>query len=114
MSLPLFARPTPEPYEPRPTFLEQPASASFDGATYDARLDQARLASQLGRVYRVMADGQWRSLTQLKADIRDTYDVDDSEAAVSARLRDLRKSRFGSYVVNRRRVAGGYYEYQVR
>jgi hypothetical protein len=54
-----------------------------------------------------MLDGQWRTLSQI------VLHVGGSEAGVSARLRDLRKQKFGAYTVNGRRRSGGLWEYQV-
>jgi hypothetical protein len=54
-----------------------------------------------------MADGRWRTLGEIQAA------CGGSEAAVSARLRDLRKVRHQSHIVERRRVAGGLWEYRV-
>lgn len=71
-----------------------------DGATYDATQDYARLNKQARRVFNAMSDGMWRTLRQ----IADT--TGDPEASVSARLRDLRKQRFGAHTVEARRVAG--------
>jgi hypothetical protein len=79
----------------------------FDGATYSAEHDQARLATQLEQVRTLMMDGQWRTLQQIGGRVQ------GSEAALSARLRDLRKSRFGGYTVERRRRHGGLFEYRV-
>ncbi len=62
--------------------------AFFDGETYDAKLDQKRLSGQLGKVYDVMKDGRWRTLNEIG-----TATGVGSEAAISARLRDLRKAR---------------------
>jgi biotin operon repressor len=81
---------------------------TFDGPTYNPLLDRDRLTSQLGRVFSLMADGAWRSLAQIQAR------VGGSEAAVSARLRDLRKPRFGGHTVERRRAfIGGLWEYRL-
>jgi hypothetical protein len=79
----------------------------FDGATYSPECDMERLASQLERVKRFMADGRWRTLGEIAARVR------GSEAGVSARLRDMRKPRFGGYSVERRRVDGGLWQYRV-
>ena len=64
---------------------------------------------QLARVQRVMADGKWRTLFELSAA------TNDSQSSVSARLRDLRKSRFGGHTVERRRrsALGGTFEYRL-
>lgn len=82
----------------------------FAGATFDREHDQRRLASLLGRVKDLMSDGKYRTLLQIKAV------VGGSEAGISARLRDLRKEQFGSYLVNRRRRGNpsyGVWEYQL-
>ncbi len=79
----------------------------FDGITYDPDLDHDRLKTLLGRVRELMSDGTWRTL----ADIRQA--CGGSEAGVSARLRDLRKERFGKHRVERRRKTEGLWEYRV-
>jgi hypothetical protein len=65
------------------------------------------LTSQLAKVYRLMRDGRWRTL----GDIRGI--VGGSEAGVSARLRDLRKKRFGGFTVERQRCPDGLWEYRM-
>lgn len=83
----------------------------FDGKTYDPALDGARLNTLLGKVYAVMSDGKWRTLREIQSLTGGT------EASVSARLRDLRKPRFGRHTVERRRrgePSDGIWEYQVR
>lgn len=79
----------------------------FDGATYEPDLDRDRLGRQLSRVLGLMGDGRWRSL----ADI--TRATGAPPASVSARLRDLRKPKFGSYQVERQRLKGGLFLYRV-
>lgn len=82
----------------------------FDGASYDATADEARLTGQLLRVFDAMKDGRWRTLGELHKLTGGT------EASVSARLRDLRKLRFGSHTVNRRargERSQGIFEYQL-
>lgn len=79
----------------------------FDGATYDEQHDGARLRTQLERVRVVMAGGEWHTLAEL------ARRVQGSEAGVSARLRDLRKPRFGGYRVQARRLTRGLWEYRL-
>ena len=83
------------------------SAPSFDGDTYEPARDGMRLAGQLARVRALMADGVWRTLADVAAG------VGGSEAAVSARLRDLRKARFGGLDVQRRHVARGLFQYRV-
>jgi hypothetical protein len=87
------------------------AEFTFDGGTYESPFDRERLTGQWLRVFNVMRDGQWRTLPEIAAATGDR-----SEAAISARLRDFRKERFGSHTVNRRARgdrASGYFEYQL-
>lgn len=82
----------------------------FDGKTYEHEKDHGRLAAQLKRVRELMADEHWRTLAEISAA------VGDPEASVSARLRDLRKGKWGAYTVERRRRGvdvRGLFEYRV-
>lgn len=79
---------------------------SFDGSTYEPALDRRRLTGQLLRVWEVVRNGQWYTLAGLE------ILTGDPQASISSRLRDLRKPRFGGYVVERRRVLGTH-EYRV-
>jgi hypothetical protein len=90
--------------------------ATFDGSTYSPAFDQKRLVTQLGRVYTQMqfsalfTPDRWWTLQEISAQIG------APEASVSARLRDLRKERNGSHVIQRRRrgdPASGVWEYQL-
>lgn len=84
--------------------------ADHDGRTYDPKLDRARLNAQTLRVFNIMIDRRWRTLAEIG---RATC---DPEASVSARLRDLRKEKFGAFRVNRRRrgpYTCGLFEYQL-
>lgn len=81
--------------------------AQFDGPTFDQEQDGGRLSGQLERVRLLMADGAWRTLAEI------AEAVGGSEAGVSARLRDLRKQRFGGRTVERKRIDGGLWAYAV-
>lgn len=82
-------------------------SPHFDGKSYDANLDHARLTKQLDRVRTLMSDGLWRSLSEIAAA------TGDGEASVSARLRDMCKPKHGGLTVERRRFDGGLWKYRV-
>lgn len=73
----------------------------FDGKTYDSTQDRGRLTAQLDDVRKLMLDGAWHTLEQI------ANAVSAPQASVSARLRDLRKDKFGGYTVERERVPGG-------
>jgi hypothetical protein len=79
----------------------------FDGATYNHVRDGARLADQTEAVFNLMCDGKFRTLATI-ADM-----ICAPEASVSARLRDLRKPRFGAHTVNREYLGRGLYQYQL-
>lgn len=85
-------------------------SPAFDGATFDVQKDYVRLTGQLAAVYNVMSDGCWRTLSEIR------NLAGGSEAGISARLRDLRKQKFGSHRVNRQRREGsnGLWEYSLQ
>lgn len=87
-------------------------AAVFDGSTIEAN-DVPRLTGQLMRVHSVMIPGRWHTLGELAARTFQVYGVIDSEAGISARLRDLRKPRWGSHQVHRRRREGALWEYQL-
>lgn len=89
-------------------FTSPASTAQFDGATYDALQDHSRLHTQLRDVRDFMLDGEWRSLHIISSA------TGYPEASVSARLRDLRKIRFGGYTVLRRRVKDGMGTFQYR
>jgi hypothetical protein len=91
-----------------------PPSKAFSGETYKPERDFVRLSGQLGRVFDVMKDGRWRTLTQIANQIYYSRTGHlDTEAAISARLRDLRKEAHGGHTVERRYVANGLHEYRL-
>jgi hypothetical protein len=87
--------------------VASPSEPCADGTTYSHALDHARLALQRVAVRAAMAGSVWRSLADLAAL------TGHPEASISARLRDLRKARFGGLTVDRRRRTIGTWEYRV-
>ena len=85
---------------------EQPLPL-FKGSTYDEKLDEERLKSQLGRVRQLMGDGKFRTLAEIATAVK------GSEAGVSARLRDLRRVEHGGYTIDRHRLQGGLWVYRM-
>ena len=81
----------------------------FSGTTYSQALDHDRLSTQYNRVFNVMCDGQWHTIPEL------TSLSGGTEPAVSARIRDMRKKRFGAHTVERERVPGqkGLWRYRL-
>ena len=86
--------------------MEQP-TMDFDGASYERRFDHARLTSQMGQVFTFIKDGDWHTLHGIEEA------TGHPQASISARLRDLRKKKFGGFNVQKRRVheGSGTYEY---
>lgn len=82
----------------------------FSGKTFDALWDGERLKGQLERVARVMADGLWRTLEEIECATLVRFGKVDSQASISARLRDLR-NKFGC-TIDRRRRTKGLHEYR--
>lgn len=81
----------------------------FDGSTFDRQIDGDRLGRQLDHVLRyLLKHPEWHTVYDL------SRALGYGEQSVSARLRDLRKPKFGGYEVARRRVAtGGTWEYKL-
>jgi hypothetical protein len=79
----------------------------FDGGTFDEARDGERLAKQLQSVFSLMSDKEWHTIPEL------AYVLRAPEASISARLRDLRKSKFGAHIVEREYVIRGLWKYRV-
>ena len=76
------------------------------GGTYSPPRDRDRLNRQARLVWQVMADAGWHTLAEI------AQRTGQPEASVSARLRDLRKPRFGAHLINARYAGGGLWEYR--
>lgn len=79
----------------------------FDGETFKQDRDGARLTVQYQDVLNLMSDHQWWSLGAIEVK------TGHPQASISARIRDMRKERFGSHRVERRYVMRGLYEYRL-
>jgi len=100
-----------EPHQDQCRFdFAPPLPPTPDGQTFDPALDGPRLKGQTLDVFNLMRDGQWRTLAQI------AYATGHPEASLSARLRDLRKPKYGGHTVERRRLGDptrGIWEYRV-
>lgn len=76
-----------------------------DGETYNEKRDRKRLDTAAERVFAVMKDKNWHTLSEIAAKCR------CSEACASARIRDLRKPQFGGWNVIRQNRGGGLWAY---
>ena len=84
---------------------DEDASPDFDGETYDTTRDHDRLSRQLRLVFTLIQDGQWRTPEDFEARLGERW------ASVSARLRDLRKDKFGGFCIVRQSLGGGLFRY---
>jgi hypothetical protein len=79
----------------------------FDGETYRPVRDHGRLGEQYTRIFNLMKDGEWRTLPSIEEI------TGDPTSSISARLRDMRKEKFGSHNVERKYVANGLFTYRL-
>jgi hypothetical protein len=90
---------------------QPPRRPQFDGSSLDPAADGGRLARQLRAVFEAMEGGGWKTPAEIEAASGANW------ASASARLRDLRKPKFGGFLVDRRRKAAGergLHEYRLR
>ena len=88
--------------------MSEPLPTLFDGITINDERDNGRLNAQLQAVRCIMLEhSAWFTLSNL------SYLTGYPEASVSARLRDLRKPKFGSFNVERKYVERGLWAYRV-
>jgi len=79
----------------------------FGGSTFVYERDADRLKSQMKVIRAAMSDGAWHTLAELAE--RSGY----PEASISARIRDLRKPRWGGFEVQREFVRRGLWRYRM-
>ena len=77
------------------------------GKTFYRVRDGERLSRQAKAVWYLMRDKKWRTLPEI------SDKLGEPQQSVSARLRDLRKDRFGGWDVQRQYVANGVWAYRV-
>lgn len=88
--------------------LQVQETPHFSGQTYDHERDHKRLSAQYWQVFGLMADGKWRTLEAISRELDGA-----PTPSISARLRDMRKKRFGSHTVERHYVDRGLYAYRL-
>jgi len=98
--------------EEKPKFeqLDIFANPVFYGDSYDPLFDKERLTGQIKKIYELMRDGKWRTLSEIEEAIH------APQASISAGLRLFRRREYGSHEVNRRARGDrsrGLFEYQV-
>ena len=88
-------------------FTYAPPPGPRDGKTFVPKKDEKRLNRQAQLVWNFMSDGRYHTLAEI------SRATGVPEASASARLRDLRKIRFGMNTVERRRRTESQYEYRL-
>lgn len=78
-----------------------------DGETFERTRDDRRLDTLAARVHAFMSDGQWHTLAEIRAACGGT------EASCSARVRDLRKKKFGGWHVSHSHCGKGLWKYRL-
>ena len=82
----------------------------FDGSDYEHKHDYVRLSGQMQRVHDAIKDGDWYTLDEINKITGDPH------SSISAQLRNLRKERFGSHVIDKRykgNRSNGLWEYSL-
>ena len=87
--------------------MSEPLPTLFDGVTINDERDNGRLQAQLTEVRLLVTNMGWWTLGEI------ARATGYPEASVSARLRDLRKAKFGSFNVERKYVERGIWAYRV-
>lgn len=79
----------------------------FNGSNYSRKQDDSRLTAQYRRIFKLMKDGQFRTLAEIEGA------TEDPQASISAQLRHMRKARFGAHQVSKFYLGEGLYVYQL-
>lgn len=80
----------------------------FEGADYIQDRDFQRLACQIEKILTFCLDGKWHTVKEI------SLAVGCPENSAQAQLRNLRKPKHGGWIVERRYVSNGLYQYRVR
>jgi hypothetical protein len=82
--------------------------------TAEKAVARAPMGRQLRAVYGFLSDGGWWTFAHIQSGVLYSDYVRISEAGISARIRDLRKPRYGGHVIERRATAQkGVYAYRL-
>ncbi len=92
----------------REAILQEAREVGFDGATYLHERDGLRLSGLMGRAFDCVKSGEWFTLAKL------SELTGGSESGCAARLRDLRKERFGGFEVERIHTIAGIHLYRLK
>lgn len=82
----------------------------FDGSDIIDEKDTVRLTGQMKRIFKFMFDGRWHTLPEI------SEVTGDMTSSISAQLRNLRKSKFGSHTIEKQSKGdreNGLFKYQL-
>ena len=82
--------------------------APFDGDDYVDSRDRQRLKGQMQRVYNCLNDYRWWTVDDI---CRVTGDRNG--ASISAQIRNLRKPKFGAYIIEKEHKRNGLYAFRM-
>lgn len=82
------------------------AQGDRDGETFNRPRDRKRLDTAMHRVSDTMSDKKWHTLKDL------AKKAECSETCASARVRDLRKPKFGGWKVDAMHCTAGVWAYR--
>ena len=85
-----------------------PLEAQFDGDDYVDSRDRKRLKGQMRRVYDCLSDYRWWTVDDV---CRVTGDRNG--ASISAQNRNLRKPKFGAYIIQKQHRGHGLYAFRM-
>lgn len=78
-----------------------------DGQTFEPKRDTVRLNEQAQDVFNFLSDNCWHTL-------REAHErTGHPEASISARIRDLRKLKFGGFKIEKRYIENGLWQYRM-
>lgn len=78
-----------------------------DGSTFSRSRDGVRLNEQCQDVFNFLSDNCWHTL-------REAHErTGHPEASISARIRDLKKERFGGFKISKRYINNGLWQYKM-
>lgn len=79
----------------------------FNGDDYQPERDNPRLIGQILRIWEVMRDEDWHTLSEIERR------TGDPQSSISAQLRHLRKKRFGQHTIEKEYMSNGLYQYRL-
>ena len=76
--------------------------------------DSVRLRSQQEAVLKLMLDGKWHNIPDLTRKVTQLLGKPCAQTSVSSKVRALRETRNGAYIVDRDRFSKGGWQFRLR